>query len=709
MTNEFKKISGQQETRYVLESGTTGGTSTGGLGGSIAKPMGGMQRRATLVTSEDDKLKQKPRQGPLRTQTGGGKHKDKTKTIPRKEKYKRALAELAMTPGNEKVSKEINRLAQMYPGIPPEQAIYIELGKQNATNQQQGQEIRQLSRTAIGLGKDLSEKEKRFRDIDARLKSGEITQDQADEERRQVEKEYPGAERQTAPAVKKSDKTKSQKEPEKTSEPRTKNDKSVEMPKNIRNVQTVEPGETPQATPTVQPEPKIVQPEPKIDRGVGLSHMAQQLRLKDLPSTMYVGKDNSEKKTTKATAPTVASTANDQEFTDPADSAARLLEQASQPSWKTEGDPNQGAYNLTRLARAWKARLPSVDIQYGQNKSLRFTRAQVFAIMTTIGTIQQMGGDVEETMDNFKKILADRELTVQWLKHPEVQEFVNNYPKWEAQQLAKQQNQPQRDLLSPSEPEQQELFRDSYLFDLSNRLAEELDTVEAYEKKTAGEKLAKRVEKHKDEAGRDLEFQRRQQALKGIGDRMKPKNQDTTEAWSEKYKRSINCSHPKGFSQKAHCAGKSKHNEDFSMEMTCPDCGMCETHGDNMMEVKQRLDARCWHNKKIGKPATKIKGRVRVNNCVPREGVAEGFLNEASSDEAWELVGQPVPEIQQFVKQMGYGNDEQSVEKITPIIDRASSTQIPAASIPKLKNLANKGNDAQTLKAIQQISGRPDA
>lgn len=30
------------------------------------------------------------------------------------------------------------------------------------------------------------------------------------------------------------------------------------------------------------------------------------------------------------------------------------------------------------------------------------------------------------------------------------------------------------------------------------------------------------------------------------------------EAWSEKYKKSINCSNPKGFSQKAHCAGRKK-------------------------------------------------------------------------------------------------------------------------------------------------------
>jgi hypothetical protein len=33
------------------------------------------------------------------------------------------------------------------------------------------------------------------------------------------------------------------------------------------------------------------------------------------------------------------------------------------------------------------------------------------------------------------------------------------------------------------------------------------------------------------------------------------------EEWSEKYKRSIDCKHPKGFSQKAHCQGKKKKIE----------------------------------------------------------------------------------------------------------------------------------------------------
>ena len=37
-----------------------------------------------------------------------------------------------------------------------------------------------------------------------------------------------------------------------------------------------------------------------------------------------------------------------------------------------------------------------------------------------------------------------------------------------------------------------------------------------------------------------------------------------SEAWSDKYKHSINCSNPKGFSQKAHCAGRKK-NEDVEL------------------------------------------------------------------------------------------------------------------------------------------------
>lgn len=40
-------------------------------------------------------------------------------------------------------------------------------------------------------------------------------------------------------------------------------------------------------------------------------------------------------------------------------------------------------------------------------------------------------------------------------------------------------------------------------------------------------------------------------------------------------------------------------------------------------EEKVRLDPKCWKGKKIGNPKTKMKGGVRVNNCVPAESVEE--------------------------------------------------------------------------------------
>jgi len=113
-------------------------------------------------------------------------------------------------------------------------------------------------------------------------------------------------------------------------------------------------------------------------------------------------------------------------------------------------------------------------------------------------------------------------------------------------------------------------------------------------------------------------------------------NEFINEGWSQKYKSSINCSHPKGFSQKAHCAGKKKHNESIEMEMTCEDCGMCKTHG-SLNEIKKgQKDSngftKCWPNKHAeGTKKGKNGGQVRA--CVPNEsqGVEEGSLNELSN------------------------------------------------------------------------------
>jgi len=46
------------------------------------------------------------------------------------------------------------------------------------------------------------------------------------------------------------------------------------------------------------------------------------------------------------------------------------------------------------------------------------------------------------------------------------------------------------------------------------------------------------------------------------------KEEDTNEEWSEKYKKSIDCSHPKGFSQRAHCQGLKKKSKSETKEAT---------------------------------------------------------------------------------------------------------------------------------------------
>ena len=82
-------------------------------------------------------------------------------------------------------------------------------------------------------------------------------------------------------------------------------------------------------------------------------------------------------------------------------------------------------------------------------------------------------------------------------------------------------------------------------------------------------------------------------------------NEFITEAWSEKYKRSINCSNPKGFSQRAHCQGKKKTNE-------------------------EQLDEKCWDtHKQVG---MKNKSGKMVPNCVPKESIDEASEEQIDED-----------------------------------------------------------------------------
>ncbi len=61
---------------------------------------------------------------------------------------------------------------------------------------------------------------------------------------------------------------------------------------------------------------------------------------------------------------------------------------------------------------------------------------------------------------------------------------------------------------------------------------------------------------------------------------------DLLEGWSDKYKHSINCNNPKGFSQRAHCQGRKK-NESINEFSTDDDSG----EEDTLLKY-----ARMWYN-----------------------------------------------------------------------------------------------------------------
>ena len=81
-----------------------------------------------------------------------------------------------------------------------------------------------------------------------------------------------------------------------------------------------------------------------------------------------------------------------------------------------------------------------------------------------------------------------------------------------------------------------------------------------------------------------------------------------------------------------------------------------------------------------------------------------GLLNESSSEEAWELVGQEEPTIRNLMNNKGYSYDEESVEKLTPIIDNLPTIEVSYPQIKEFNNLENKESDKGLVKKMYKIS-----
>jgi hypothetical protein len=177
-------------------------------------------------------------------------------------------------------------------------------------------------------------------------------------------------------------------------------------------------------------------------------------------------------------------------------------------------------------------------------------------------------------------------------------------------------------------------------------------------------------------------------------------NEFITEAWSEKYKRSINCSHPKGFSQKAHCAGKKKHNEGVVMEMTCPDCSMCETHGDHS---RHNIDEACW--KGYHKEGNKKMFGKTYPNCVKNKKSNEGI--EEDNSRIARKPGQPA----NSKKHSDLYTDENPKGTITGL--KFATEADARASVSKIRNSgrshAHKIQAAVAMEQRAKAAGKSEA
>ena len=130
--------------------------------------------------------------------------------------------------------------------------------------------------------------------------------------------------------------------------------------------------------------------------------------------------------------------------------------------------------------------------------------------------------------------------------------------------------------------------------------------------------------------------------------------------------------------------------------------------------VKQRLDPKCWKGKKIGTPKTKIKGGVRVNNCVPIEEDETGNVDDADSWQSQQADSRRAAETDKMSQQdaVAGGVAEGSLadmrahfDKNDPVADRPKheiNNKMPAAIVAILQKINNKQavNKEEYLKLL---------
>ncbi len=112
--------------------------------------------------------------------------------------------------------------------------------------------------------------------------------------------------------------------------------------------------------------------------------------------------------------------------------------------------------------------------------------------------------------------------------------------------------------------------------------------------------------------------------------------------------------------------------------------------------TKTRLDPKCWKGKKIGNPKTKVKGGVRVNNCVPVEEEWESFIEAFGADNP----GQQNQTPQEKAKEIA--TTQQSLNKLKSAGANITNVQQAARTVLKPEDKPLDPTDMKQLSGLGQ-------
>ncbi len=99
---------------------------------------------------------------------------------------------------------------------------------------------------------------------------------------------------------------------------------------------------------------------------------------------------------------------------------------------------------------------------------------------------------------------------------------------------------------------------------------------------------------------------------------------------------------------------------------------------------------------------------MRITEGQLRRIIREELLREGTDEEAWELLGQKDPNIRDVMRATGLGYDQESVDKLVPIIDGIEETHITPDEVAELKNFANRPGQEHLIDAMRSASRSRD-